>query len=90
MFTAVFTGKFRKDVRVSKKRGKDIRKLETLIELILSDSTLPPRYRDHPLRGDKAGHRDAHPEPDWLLIYRIDRQAEEVVFVRTGTHSDLF
>ncbi|MEL7360044.1 MAG: type II toxin-antitoxin system YafQ family toxin [Cyanobacteria bacterium J06560_6] len=27
-------------------------------------------------------------EPDWLLIYKVT--AEEIVFERTRTHSDLF
>jgi mRNA interferase YafQ len=29
---------------------------------------LPPRYKDHPLRGDWKHYRDGHIEPDWLLI----------------------
>jgi mRNA interferase YafQ len=32
---------------------------------------LPKRYKDHPLKGNWKGYRDAHIEPDWLLIYRI-------------------
>jgi mRNA interferase YafQ len=29
-----------------------------------------------------------HIAPDWLLIYRI--AGDEITFVRTGSHSDLF
>jgi mRNA interferase YafQ len=32
--------------------------------------------------------RDCHIEPDWLLLYKID--GEDLLLVRTGTHSDLF
>jgi addiction module RelE/StbE family toxin len=35
-----------------------------------------------------VGYRDAHIEPDWLLIYCI--QEEAIRFERTGTHADLF
>ena len=34
------------------------------------------------------GYREAHIEPDWLLIYRIT--GNELRLVRTGSHSDLF
>jgi len=49
---------------------------------------LEPSFRDHPLKGVWAGHRECHLEPDWLLIYRIE--GDEITFERTGTHSDLF
>ncbi|MCH8318570.1 MAG: type II toxin-antitoxin system YafQ family toxin [Bacteroidetes bacterium] len=29
-------------------------------------------------------------EADWLLIYRIDKSDNTIIFERTGTHSDLF
>jgi len=90
MLKAVFTSRFKKDVRLAKKRGKDTAELLKLIELVLSEEKLPPDYVDHPLKGDWIGHRDAHIEGDWLLIYRVDAEVGEAVFVRTGTHSDLF
>ncbi|MBW1752042.1 MAG: type II toxin-antitoxin system YafQ family toxin [Deltaproteobacteria bacterium] len=34
------------------------------------------------------GRRECHVEPDWLLIYKIIDS--EIIFERTGTHSDLF
>ncbi len=34
------------------------------------------------------GCRDAHIEPDWLLIYRI--AGDEPHLVRAGSHADLF
>jgi mRNA interferase YafQ len=40
------------------------------------------------LTGNWAGHRDCHIAPDWLLLYKIDK--ENLVLERTGTHSDLF
>jgi len=49
---------------------------------------LPAIYLDHPLRGGWRGFRDAHIEPDWLLIYKIT--GDVVRFERTGRHTDLF
>ena len=70
------------------KRGKDMSKLAQLVRLLASGTELPPKYRDHPLRGDWNGFRDAHVEPDWLLIYRV--ADEELQLARTGSHADLF
>ena len=70
------------------KRGKDLAKLRELLNLLLAGHALPASYKDHPLKGDWKGFRDAHIEPDWLLIYRI--AGEELQLARTGSHSDLF
>jgi mRNA interferase YafQ len=63
-------------------------KLRELILLLLAGDALPEGYKDHPLKGSWQGYRDAHIEPDWLLIYRVTR--DELHLVRTGTHADLF
>lgn len=88
MLTPSFAGQFKRDVRKAEKRGKDLSKLRTLLGLLLEEKPLPERYRDHSLKGDWAGFRDAHIEPDWLLIYRI--ADDELQLARTGTHADLF
>jgi mRNA interferase YafQ len=85
---AVRSGQFRRDVKRAQKRGKDMTKLRELILLLLTEHTLPERYRDHPLQGGWKGYREAHIEPDWLLIYRVT--GDELHLVRTGTHADLF
>lgn len=84
----VLSGQFRRDVKRLEKRGKDMTKLRGLLGLLIAGTTLPARYRDHPLKGDWKGYRDAHVEPDWLVIYRIVE--DQVQLARTGTHSDLF
>ena len=79
---------FKRDVKLAKKRGKDMAKLRELLMLLVEGNSLPPRYKDHPLGGNWKHHRDCHIEPDWLLIYKID--GDDLYLVRTGTHSDLF
>jgi mRNA interferase YafQ len=84
----MYSGQFERDVKRLKKRGKNMSKLKTLIELLLSEQPLPARYKDHPLKHNWVGYRDAHVEPDWVLIYAIGLDA--VRFERTGTHEELF
>ena len=79
---------FRRDVKLANRRGKDTAKLRELISLLAEDNPLPPRYNNHPLSGNWKHHRERHLEPDWLLIYKVD--GDDLYFVRTGTHSDLF
>lgn len=88
MLKASRSGLFRRDVKRLEKRGKDIAKLRAVISLLIARATLPAAYKDHPLRRQWKSYRDAHIEPDWLLIYRIDDG--ELQLVRTGTHADLF
>jgi mRNA interferase YafQ len=82
------TTQFAKDLKLQRKRGKDIQKMKDLVGLLLSDSPLPAKNRDHALIGNWAGWRDCHLEPDWLLIYK--RTPDELILGRTGTHADLF
>ena len=55
---------------------------------LANEEPLEPRFRDHKLSGEWEDFRERHIEPDWLLIDRIG--GDEITFVRTGTHSDLF
>ena len=84
------TTQFKKDVKRAKKRGKDLAKLKAAMERLIDGHPLPPEFKDHPLRGNFAGSRDCHLEPDWVLIYTLAEKDAHVRFERTGTHSDLF
>ena len=85
-----YTGRFKRDVKVMQRRGFDMQKLKVLMGLLIEQQPLDPRHRDHPLSGPWNGHRDCHVEPDWVLIYRIILDENEIRFERTGTHSGLF
>ena len=88
MRNPVSGAQFRRDVKLAQKRGKDMANLRAVILLLVEESLLPERCKDHSLGGDWKHHRDCHIEPDWLLIYKID--GDDLHLVRTGTHSDLF
>jgi mRNA interferase YafQ len=79
---------FERDLRRVKRQGKDLDKLEAIVNLLQSQEQLPGRYHPHPLRGNWARHWDCHVEPDWLLLYRLTES--ELILVRTGSHAELF
>jgi len=84
----IYTTQFKKDYKKIKKQQKNLSKLTIVIEKLLSQQKLEPKYKDHLLSGNFKNHRDCHIEPDWILIYRITK--EELILERTGSHSDLF
>ena len=84
----IYTTQFKKDFKKIKKQQKNISKLTVLIEKLLGQEKLEPKYEDHSLSGKYRSHRDCHIEPNWILIYRITKN--ELVLERTGSHSDLF
>lgn len=90
MLTLVMTGKFRKDVKILKKRNYPLDKLMDIIRTLQREKPLAPKHRDHALVGDYIGFRECHIEPDWLLIYQITQEQLILTAARTGTHSDLF
>jgi mRNA interferase YafQ len=81
----VYSGQFKRDVKRTEKRGKDLNKLKELVRLLIAGQPLPARYKDHALKGGWTSFRDAQ---DWLMIYKIDGNV--LRFERAGTHADLF
>ncbi len=88
MLKIVVTNQFKKDLKRAKKRGKNIDKLEVVINNLQGGDNLDIRYRNHQLTGNWFPYWECHIEPDWLLIYQ--RSPTELILIRTGTHSDLF
>lgn len=70
------------------KRGKDLQDLLFVVNELLEEQKLAPKYKDHALKGQYKDKRDCHIEPDWVLIYAYEEQ--ELILYRTGSHSDLF
>jgi mRNA interferase YafQ len=90
MLTLKITSQFRKDYKLAKKRGYNMRLLEDVLQALLDGKLLAEKHRDHALSGKYSGFRECHILPDWLLIYQIDNEMLLLVASRTGTHSDLF
>jgi mRNA interferase YafQ len=65
---------------------------EAMLLLVANEAPLGPEWLDHALAGDWADHRECHVGGDFPLIYRLvdNGAAEQIVFVRAGTHAELF
>ena len=84
-------GRFKKDVKkLSKSGSKDMSKLRTIIRLLEKGEKLDKIHQPHHLSNNWRDHMECHIESDWLLIYRIDEIHNELILVRTGSHSALF
>ena len=82
------THQFERDYRRILRRGNDETGIVTVMTKIICQERLEAKHKDHGLRGKYTGRRECHIESDWLLIYK--KTGDEVIFERTGTHSDLF
>jgi mRNA interferase YafQ len=91
---ADYTKSFLKDwERLSRSGRYDMRRLkEAMLLLIANDGPLGPEWLDHALGGEWEGHRQCHVGGDFLLAYKLDDEGKRgvIVFVRAGTHADLF
>jgi len=85
-----YSSRFKKDFKAILKRGYDVCIFEDVLNLLRNEQTLPEKYRDHALIGNYVNHRSCHLTPDWLLIYKIEKDVLTLYLTRTGTHSDLY
>lgn len=90
MYKIIATAKFKKDLKVAEKRNLKLDLLFDVVDILSDGNTLPEKYKDHALQGDYEGFRECHIKPDWLLVYRLEKDKLILVLSRTGTHSDLF
>ncbi|MBV5291877.1 MAG: type II toxin-antitoxin system YafQ family toxin [Curvibacter lanceolatus] len=89
-----YTRQFLKDWQRLTHSGRyDMKRLkEAMLLLLAHDGPMPPEWLDHELQGPWAGHRECHVGGDFLLIYALAASGpgEVIVFVRCGSHADLF
>lgn len=89
-YDLILTGKFKKGLKLAKKRGLDISLLKEVVTTLQQGLPLDEKFRDHELKGKYKGFRECHIQPDWLLIYLIENNVLTLTLVDTGTHADLF
>ena len=88
MLALSYAKQFGNDLKRMLNRGKLKKKIKDVLKKLIDEEQLDARYKDHKLIGNLKDRRECHIEPDWLLIYK--KTNDEIVFERTGTHSDLF
>ena len=52
MLTVKYTNLFKKDYKLIKKRGLDLKLLQEVVDMLAKEQTLPEKYRDHYLAGE--------------------------------------
>ena len=90
MYSIDYTRRFRKDVRLCVKRGLDIAKIQKVVSLLEQKGQLPQVYKPHKLSGDYVNCWECHIQPDWLLVWEQNDEQLTLLFLRTGSHSDIF
>jgi mRNA interferase YafQ len=78
------------DLKLMKRRGKDISKLEKVLDILICGDDLPEIYKDHQLKGEMRDFRECHIESDWLLVYKKEDEELILYATATGTHADIF
>ncbi len=92
MLKIEYQGQFKKDFKLAVKRGCNLAEFQKVISLLVNEQPLPEKYRDHALTNSGAykNVRECHIQPDWLLIYKVQKDCLILKLIRTGSHSDLF
>ncbi|WQT61757.1 YafQ family addiction module toxin [Helicobacter pylori] len=87
------------EIELKKKFTKDLKKhilnqkielevFDLVVESLRNQIPLDKRFKDHALSGTYKGCRECHIKPDVLLVYRV--RDDELVLLRSGSHSELF
>ena len=91
MYSIDYTNEFKKQAKLMQKRGYDMELLNDAIKILINTGTLPfEKYRTHKLQGNHKNMWEAHLQPNWLLVWFVNKNAVIIVLTHTGTHSDLF
>ena len=96
MIELKYKSRYKKEMRLMIKSGKNYKNLLSVLELITENinkgvehsELLPKQYRLHKLIGNYNGLWECHIESDWVLVFDIHENA--IILERTGSHSDIF
>ena len=86
-YKIVLTSLFKKELKLAKKRNKNLDKLTKVVDILSTGNSLPLIYKDHQLINNTRFYnwRECHIEPDWLLVYQINNDELILLLVETGT-----
>ena len=90
--TLVLSSRFKKQYKRLFKQGKNLDKIDEVIDKLAKFEALDSKYKDHGLINDKyyKNCRECHIELDWLLIYQYEDKKLNLLLIATGSHSELF
>ena len=87
-----FSSKAKKDLKRYKGNKKKLEGLKKIIDLLAKGGlqAIPESNRPHKLIGNYSGCWECHVMPDLLLIWEQYENPNHIVFIRIGSHSELF
>ena len=89
-YQVVLSTRFKKEFRRCIKRGFNMKLITDAMDLLEANGSLPAKYHPHKLSGNLNGIWECHIQPDWLMTWEQNDTQLTLLFLRTGTHSDLF
>ena len=89
-YNVLISNQFKKDFKRCMKRGLNMQLVTEAMDIPAEEGSLPLRYQPHKLKADKRGLWECHIQPDWLMTWEQDDRQLTLLFLQTGTHSDLF
>jgi len=88
MYSIFRTSSFKKQYKKLAISDRDL--VKEVIILLVQNSKLDEKYKDHKLTGNFKDLRECHIKPDLLLIYKINDDILELALVQVGNHNSLF
>ena len=91
-YEVVYSNRFKKNLKKALKQGKDLNKLQVVVDKLAFREELEPKYKNHNLINDKyyTDCKECHIESDWLLVYKYDNNELILLLINTGSHSEVF
>ena len=91
-YEVVYSNRFKKNLKKALKQGKDLNKLQIVVDKLAFREELEPKYKNHNLINDKyyTDCKECHIESDWLLVYKYDNNELILLLINTGSHSEVF
>ena len=90
MYKILTTKRFENSLKLCQKRHYDLNLLREVIDSLARTGVLSTKYKSHKLSGNYKNCWECHIKPDWLLIWQQNEDELVLLFMDTGTHSDLF
>ncbi len=90
-YLVYYSRRFIKSLKKFKKnKNFDNTELRKVISYIAKGAKLPPKYKDHKLKGKLKDFRECHIKPDILLLYKKDEKEKVIILLDIGSHSEFF
>jgi len=91
MYVLKYSKSFKKDLKkYAKHNSEAIDELKKVLNFLISDKMLGSEHKNYRLKGQFKNCFECHIKPDFLLIYKIEKQELIILLLRIGSHSELF